>query len=80
MAQIFINVWHSEPHSRALIGIDFSVDYSERQAEVSILGMPSLSEEAQNDGIQAELVHLAEAILSAVRNPQGIIAHPRPQA
>jgi len=80
MSHIFISTYHSEPHSRLLTGIGFTVDYSGRQAEVSILEMPPLSAEVQNDGIRAELVRLGEAILNAAQNPQGVSAHPQPPA
>jgi hypothetical protein len=76
MDLIFISAYHNEPHSRSLTGIDITVDYSGRQAEVSVFGIPPLSEDAQGHGIRAEPGRLAEAILTATRNPKEIIAHP----
>jgi hypothetical protein len=74
MDLILISAYHNEPHSRRLTGIDITVDYSGRQAEISVFGIPPLSADAQDHGIRAELGRLAEAILNATRNPKGIIA------
>jgi hypothetical protein len=77
MGRISIEAYHYEPESHALMSLNFTVQFPEGEALVSILDMRPLSLAEEEDGIRALLLHLAEGITSAVQSPQGITSAPQ---
>jgi hypothetical protein len=77
MGRISIEAYHYEPKSHALTSLNFTVQFPEGEALVSILDMRPLSLAEEEDGIRALLLHLAEGITSAVQSPQGITSAPQ---
>ena len=78
MSTIFIGIRHFDLQGR-LTGFDFAVQYGGPQIEASMLGIPPLSDQEQEDGFRVELLRLGEAITRAAQSPKGIISRPAPR-
>src|SRR5271165_802967 len=77
MSTILIGNRHFDLQGR-LTGFDFAVQYGGPQIEVSMLGIPPISDQEQEDGIRVELLRLGEAIARAAQSPKRASESPRP--
>jgi hypothetical protein len=76
---IYINTTHHDLHTNpdAVRGLRFTVDYTGKQAEVSMLGLPSMPSEM--DAFREEIRQLGQAMIDASRDAGSVFWHPKPK-
>jgi hypothetical protein len=78
MATVFVGDHQFEAHSHRLKSVTLTVQYRGPQVEVSISGIPPLSDQEHERWIRDEILRLGQAIVQAAQSPQGIIGLPAP--